>query len=512
MDRKKTLFQSGIIVLVAQIITSAISFGTRNAFIYGVGIDYLGLNGVIADILAMLSLTELGFQFAIVYRLYRPIAENDHHMINQILYLLKRIYTVIGISIIGIGVCVIPFLRYMINDITVPWSVILISYLLYVLATAVTYFMAYKRTLLYAEQKQYILSSIDVICNIFFGTLKILSLIIIKSYLLFVVFYLLEKLTANIIVVFYAKKYYSWINTQNVTLNNGLARDVFRDTKNVFAGKIAGYIYSSTDNLVISTFISTRIIGYIGNYKTIFSTIHTLLTVFFTPFRPMIGNYLAENDKKKAFELFINYDFLRYVIALLILGPTLSLVHIFISLWLGEGFILKGSVIYLLFIDIYISIVHGPVAEYVEVLGFFRQMKKIYIIGAAVNIILSIIGAKTIGVEGVFFATVVSQVIMWVGRSRVVFSEYFADIRDQYRYWRTHMSYVVNFLIVYYSCMQIMKIVKAHDHFTRFVSGGFICLVVALIDIVVFWGRSKKFNYLKDSLLGIFEEKIMKKR
>ena len=116
MDRKKTLFQSGIIVLVAQIITSAISFGTRNAFIYGVGIDYLGLNGVIADILAMLSLTELGFQFAIVYRLYRPIAENDHHMINQILYLLKRIYTVIGISIIGIGVCVIPFLRYMIND------------------------------------------------------------------------------------------------------------------------------------------------------------------------------------------------------------------------------------------------------------------------------------------------------------------------------------------------------------------------------------------------------------
>ena len=165
-----------------------------------------------------------------------------------------------------------------------------------------------------------------------------------------------------------------------------------------------------------------------------------------------------------------------------------------------------------MFIDIYISIVHGPVAEYVEVLGFFRQMKKIYIIGAAVNIILSIIGAKTIGVEGVFFATVVSQVIMWVGRSRVVFSEYFADIRDQYRYWRTHMFYVVNFLIVYYSCMQIMKIVKAHDHFTRFVSGGFICLVVALIDIVVFWGRSKKFNYLKDSLLGIFEEKIMKKR
>lgn len=511
MDRKKIIFQSGIIVLLAQIVTSVISFGTRNAFIYGVGIDYLGLNGVIADILAMLSLTELGFQFAIVYRLYKPIAEDDRCTIDQILYLLKKIYMVIGVLVITIGVCVTPFLKYMINGISVPWSVILLSYLLYVLATAVTYFMAYKRTFLYAKQKQYVLSSIDLASNIFFGILKMISLAVIKSYLLFVLFYLLEKLTANIIVVVYVGKWYSWIGTKNVTLNSGLVRDVFYDTKNVFVGKIAGYIYSSTDSLVISSFISTRVIGYIGNYKTIFSTMHTILTVLFTPIRPMIGNYLAENDKKKAFEVFKNYDFLRYVAALVILGPTLSLAHVFIVLWLGEGFLLDGSIIYLLFVDVYISIVHGPVAEYVELLGYFQQMKAIYIIGAITNVILSIVGARIIGVEGVFLATVVSQIIMWVGRSRVVFTEYFMDVQSHYRYWWTHLMYAVNFIIVYYFSIWIIEMIKVQDHFFRFVSGGIISVAIALTDIIVIWKRSEKFVYLKDSLLVIFRERLKKR-
>lgn len=510
MNRKKIILKSSFILFVARIITSILSFVTRNAFIYGVGIDFLGLNGVIADVLAMLSLAELGFQSAIVYRLYKPIAEDDYKTVNQILNLLKKIYRVIGGIILVCGFCLIPALRYIITDISVSWEIIYISYILYVVSTAITYFMAYRRAFLYADQKQYVISLVDTLFTIAFGVLKILALVVVKSYILFVFLHLCQNISSNVVINFYVYKFYPWINIKEEKKNRELEKNIISDTKNVFAGKIAGYIYASTDNLVISAFISTKIIGYIGNYKTIFVTINTLLTSIFQPFQPMIGNYLISKDRKDAFALFNNYSFLRYAIVVLILNPTLVLADIFIKIWLGADYLMSGFIIYLLFFDIYISIVHGATGEFVEALGYFREAKKVYIMGAIINLGGSIVGAKFIGLEGVFGATILSQMTMWIGRSYIVFSKYFEDLRIYVKYWMKQILFFFNFIFLNIVSNFIFKSIIMENDILTFVVGGVVSVLIGSIDLILFFHKMPEFIYARDVFKGILN-KIMKK-
>lgn len=507
MNRKNIIIKSSFILFVAKIITSILSFVTRNAFIYGVGIDYLGLNGVIADVLAMLSLAELGFQSAIVYRLYRPIAENDYDTVNQILNLLKKIYRVIGCIILLCGFCLIPALKYIITDISVSWEIIYISYIIYVVSTAITYFMAYRRAFLYADQKQYVISLVDTTFTVLFGLLKILALAVAKNYILFVLLHLCQNIFSNVVINFFVYKLYPWINIKKEKKNKELEKNIISDTKNVFAGKIAGYVYSSTDNLVISAFISTKTIGYIGNYKTIFVTINTLLASIFQPFQPMIGNYLISKDRKDAFSLFNNYSFLRYAVVILILNPTLVLSNVFIKIWLGADYLMSGIIIYLLFLDIYISIVHGTTGEYVEALGYFREAKKVYILGAVINLGGSIAGARLIGLEGVFGATILSQMTMWIGRSYIVFSKYFTDLKAYAKYWVKQILFFLNFMLLnVISNFIFNNFVIVQNDILAFIMGGVMSVIIGSADLILFFHKMPEFVYFLDVLKGIINK------
>ena len=64
--------------------TLLLSFASRTVFIYVLGAEYLGLNGLFTNILSFLALSELGLGSAIAFLLYKPIAENDFYFILRL--------------------------------------------------------------------------------------------------------------------------------------------------------------------------------------------------------------------------------------------------------------------------------------------------------------------------------------------------------------------------------------------------------------------------------------------
>lgn len=52
-------------------------FITRTLFIYTLGIEYLGLNGLFGSVLSVLNLAELGVGNAMIFSMYKAIAEDD---------------------------------------------------------------------------------------------------------------------------------------------------------------------------------------------------------------------------------------------------------------------------------------------------------------------------------------------------------------------------------------------------------------------------------------------------
>ena len=130
MNRKKLAFRSSFIILIIQIVGAFISFISRKIVLVNLGLEILGANSTLVEIVGMMALTELGFAGAINCRLYKPLAENDHDRISELIYFFKRIYQLVGCAIVLLGIIGLPFVYRMVNAENVERGVINSAYVI----------------------------------------------------------------------------------------------------------------------------------------------------------------------------------------------------------------------------------------------------------------------------------------------------------------------------------------------------------------------------------------------
>ncbi len=481
------------------VITMVMGFATRKVFIQFVGVSLLGVDGVITQILGFLSLAELGVKTAIVYSLYRPIHEKDSDKIGQIMALFKSIYRRVGLFVLVVGLLGSFFIQFVITGVEYDLIYIQGALLIQLIATVATYFMAYKRTLLYADQKNYILNIIDSIVNIIINIAKIVLLIYLKSYYGYLILQVIQVIGSNLLVSWFYQKSYPAIQKSD-TYSQEEKTALFSHVKNVFAGRIAGFIYASTDNIVISILLGTKLVGYLSNYQLLYSAVKKMIMYLMIPIQPLIGNFLTEeSDLRRSESLFFEYTFVRFLLITIGFVPMISLSNYAIELWLGKAFILSPLITILMMTDFYISFIHGPAGEYINGLGLFYYEKFVAILGASLNIITSVLGVYLFGVYGVLIGTVISQICMWIGRSYIVYKFYFKNTHDMYlHYWRKHLFLISTIVIETLLSYMIIQRLRFLPTWYILIIGLVISEVLVVIGTIVFWGRSKEFHYVKN--------------
>ena len=97
--------------LIGQALTLLVSFGVRTVFIYVLGATYLGISGLFGNILSLLSFTELGFGQAIIFALYKPIAEGNENKIGALMALFRKVYLWMFCVVTFLGLSLTPFLE-----------------------------------------------------------------------------------------------------------------------------------------------------------------------------------------------------------------------------------------------------------------------------------------------------------------------------------------------------------------------------------------------------------------
>ena len=103
IERIKNTTKNTLWGFLSKCITIVLPFITRTVFIHVFGVEYLGLNSLFASILDVLNLSEMGFSSAIVFNMYKPIAEDDNKTICALLNFYKKVYQLIGIFILFVG-------------------------------------------------------------------------------------------------------------------------------------------------------------------------------------------------------------------------------------------------------------------------------------------------------------------------------------------------------------------------------------------------------------------------
>ena len=416
MNRTHKTLRNSAVSMIGQIITILLGFISRKVFIQYLGVELLGLNSTFASLLNTLSLAELGFQQVIVFHLYGVLARGDEEQINALVNIYKLVYRCVGCFFLTAALCCTPFLQYILSDIEAT-PIVRVYFLIQAATGACTYFLAYKRNILYADQSSYLSGLIDMAVNSAATIASILVAIFTRNYVLFLLVQLAKTYLSNLFVHIACTKKYPYLHTTKIDWP--LLRKIAANLKDVVMERIAGYIYSSTDNLLISMFISTIQVGFLNNYTMIFSNVRTLMKSLTNPLVPAIGNMVATDGEDRQLETFRILEQGYFWLTGLAVVPVYVLSDFFISIYLGEAYVLPRQILFLMCVDMYIHINQDSCLCFLSANGLFRTRRNISIIGAILNLVVSFTLIKPMGMAGILAGTAVSQVYYWIARSVV---------------------------------------------------------------------------------------------
>ena len=83
MSRAKNTVRNTVFAGISFLVKILLQFLVRTVFIYTLGVRILGLNSLFANVITLLNVVELGIGFAIVFSMYKPIANGDTEKIKS---------------------------------------------------------------------------------------------------------------------------------------------------------------------------------------------------------------------------------------------------------------------------------------------------------------------------------------------------------------------------------------------------------------------------------------------
>ena len=298
---------TGTILKIYQII---VPFLMRTALIYFLGIEYLGLNSLFTSILQVLNLAELGIGSAMVFSMYRPIAEDDTTKICALMHLYKIYYRVIGIIVCLLGICLLPFIPNLIHG-DIPADInVYILYLMNLAATVLTYWLfAYKNSILSAHQRVDVSNRISLLIETIKYALQFMTLWISKNYYYFVIIVLFTQVLSNIVTAVIADKMYPQYQAKGKLPKNEI-KIINKRIRDLFTAKLGSVIVNQVDTIVISAFLGLTMLAIYQNYYYLVSAISGFIAVIFGACTAGIGNSLIVETKEKNFKDLEKFTFI----------------------------------------------------------------------------------------------------------------------------------------------------------------------------------------------------------
>lgn len=496
MSKIKFAFKNFIWSTASTLIVTLLNFFIRTVFIRYLSTTYLGLNGLFTNVLGMLSLAELGFGTAISFKLYEPLAKQDNEKIKSLMLFYKKAYRLIAFIITIIGLMLVPFLPYITKGVDQSININLI-YLIFLFNTVSSYLLTYKSTLLNADQRNYMLTKINLFFTLSTLIIQLIYLMIFKSYYGYLFIACITGLIKNIYINYFVVKQFPFLNEKNaVNLPKYEVKEIMSKIKATTMHKFGDVCINQTDNIVVSTFIHIDLVGLISNYTLIINTLNTLIFGFFTACIGGLGNLFVTTSSKDYFKIYKIYDFLAFCFFGFSSVALYFLLSHFIIIWIGSDFILEKSTIFLMCLNVYLVGLRVPLGNIKQITGVVEPDRYAPLIQSIVNLVISVLGAHYIGINGIYLGTIISSLIPNIWRPIIVF-KYIFKISSK-KYFKDFIKRFV-FLCIYFSLiLLIFNKLNLQITIISFILKGFIMLIVFFILLCIFYFKSSEMTLIKD--------------
>lgn len=489
-----------IYAVILQIVKIALMFIVRIVFVYLLGEEYLGVNGLFTNVIGILSLADLGITTALMYSLYKPLAENDENKIKEYIDYFRKVYYVIALVITVLGIAIIPFLKYLVN---LPSEMpdIYLYYILLLANSVISYLFIYKTTLLSADQKMYIINRYDIIFQFILSIMQVIILIVWKSFIGYLISNIVCTFLSNIMKAKKADKIYPYLKqNKQIMLSKQEKKQIFSNLFSLSFYKIGGIIQTNTDSILTSIFVGTVTVGYYSNYSIIIQSITTFLTMVFTSLKASVGNFVAVKNEEEQLKLFNLLEVYNYWLVAFCSICFIVLIPDFINICFGEQYILSFSVLIWTVLNFYTSNIRQSLWTYRETMGVFKKTKYITIITAVLNIGLSILLGYFFGLAGIISATVISRMIYaWWKEPLVIYKDYFKS--SPVPYFITYIKRLVLLLGITTITHIVANIINIEKIYVSFLLKCIICVLIPTIIFFIIYRKSEAVKYITNNLI-----------
>lgn len=433
LDVKKNTIMGALAGIGNKLIVTLLPFIMRTIMIHYMGTQYLGLSSLFSSILNMLSLAELGFGGALVYSMYKPIAENDTNKICALMGLYRKVYRIIGTCILVLGIAIMPFLENFISG-DVPSDINIYSlYLIYLANTVASYFLfAYKNSLLVAFQRNDISSNVGSILTVLEYSIQIALVMIFRNYYCYAIVFPIFTVLGNVIrAIIVQKKYPEYVCRGKV--NKAEQKEIYSKTLALASHKIGNTVSSSLDSIVVSSFLGLSSVAIFGNYNYIVSTLTSMIWIVYYSMTAGIGNRMNLKSKQENYSDFLALSSFNNMILMWSTGCLIVLYQPFMKLWAGVENMLHDNMAFVFALYYYVYQSRKIVLLFKDAAGLWKEDQWKPIVGAVVNLVLNIVMIKLLGMNGVILSSIIAFVLIEIPwESRVLNNVYFNTSTKEY--------------------------------------------------------------------------------
>lgn len=484
------------------VITALLSFVLRKVFILHLSDTLLGVNGLYANILSMLSMAELGIGTAFQFALYKPVAEGDTETVRSYMAGYARVYRVIAAAVAVIGLALTPFLRYLIrNPGNNSLKDLTFYYLIFLFNTVSTYFVSYKYSLANAEQKNYIQTNVITITKFITVILQIAVLVATENFYIFLLTDMAVQLLQKIAVSLYFDRRYPYLVQKKVRpLTAGQKDEIRKKTGSLFMHRIGDALRLQTDSMIISAFIEVAMVGRVDNYLMVVNTISSFVNIIFNSVISGFGNLIATEDEEKQRAMFRVYRFFAaYAYGFSFVGFFVLLTP-FISILFGPKWVLPAFAVQLFLTDYYFKGERIVLSNYKTAAGVFEPDRYLALLQGAVNLILSLALVRPLGLAGIYVGTVVSGLIANITKPLILYRTCFKG--SSRPYFVRDLQYLAVTVLALIPSLALGRLLSAGGSMgiLMFILAAFCITVIFNALFFLFFGRTREFGYLKQMI------------
>lgn len=495
MSRTKNVLQNSGIASIIYVLKMILQFVNRSILIYFVGSYYVGINAVLTNVIGILSLAELGIGASIVYSLYKPIAENDYQKINAYMLLYKKTYRYIALAILMIGLGLLPFLPKFFQESELSLELLFI-YLLFLTQSIVPYLLfSYKRSLLLAYQKNYLLSTFDFVVLLIISVLQWGILLLTGNFIFFLVVNIVFILISNILISYVSDYYFPLKQYGASTLSKEDIGTLKKNISGNFIANLAEKVVYGTDSLLISMFSGVTQVAIYSNYTLITSGLMTLSAQALSSNNSIVGNLIHTASRDTVYDYFKKFHYINFVSAYLLSLGVLTSINPIIYLWLGKDYLMDRMVVLFLSIYVFLHVYRQAGFVFYSAYGLFWESRYKPLAEAIINLLLSIIFIRNfnLGILGVLLGTICSTLLTNTWFEPYIIFKYGLK-RPIKSYFKTVLAHFILYALSIFAFYQLTVFIPMEPSIFESIAVIVLTLFIVVLVHIVIFSRTEEFR------------------